>query len=147
MEREQIVSTLRKQIKLYEHLGVTVLDLDAGRVRLGADLQKNLNHKATAFGGSIYSVAVLAAYSLVLTSLKEHRIESENIVIAKGEIKYLRPIEEDFEALCEWTKPGDLMNFIDQLLSAGSVREDLRVKVICRGSVCAVFNGTFVVRQ
>ena len=143
---EELVSILRDKIKLYEHLGIEVIEISAQKVHFKVALEKNLNHKGTAFGGSLYASAVLAAYALVLAGLREHRLTTENIVIAKGEISYLLPVETDFEILTQFDSKEAAQDFFTKLQSEGRVRKVVKSEVRVAGSLKAVLKGTFVVR-
>jgi len=69
-------------------------------VVLTAPLGPNHNHKSTAFGGSLYSLAVLAGWSLLWIRLKDAGLEG-HVVIAKSEAEYLRPVVEELVATAE----------------------------------------------
>ena len=66
---QEILKTLKNKIALYEHLGIQSVSIEPRRVSFKVSLAENTNHKGTAFGGSIYAVAVLASYAMVLTGL------------------------------------------------------------------------------
>lgn len=147
MEREQIVQILQEQITLYKHLGLTPVRIDEQEARFQVSLAANLNHKNTAFGGSIYATAVMTAYSLVLAILKNNNVATENIVIAKGEIKYFRPIAEDFETVCVLPKNMKASELISELQSHRKLRQELTVQVLAGGEICAELKGLFVVKE
>ena len=126
---QDLVQILSDNIKLYEHLGITVQALDSHRAILKVDLQKNLNHKGTAFGGSLYATGVLSAYALVLAGLKHYKIPTENIVIAKGVIEYHRPIDSDFTIICQFADLDQERAFYQELKDKKRVRRDLQVKI------------------
>lgn len=144
---QELIRILKDKITLYEHLGIEVLELGSSRVRFHVSLEKNRNHKDTAFGGSLYAVGVLAAYALTLAGLKARGILTENIVIAKGEIQYLRPVETDFEVLSEFPSPEDEESFFEELQKAGRVRGKIRSHIVADGgSLKASLTGDFVIK-
>lgn len=146
----ELVEILRNKIALYEHLGIEVLAMNTHEVRFRVSLEKSYNHKGTAFGGSLYATGVLAAYALVLAGLHERKIDTENIVIAKGEISYLRPVDTDFEVVCTFPTIEKENKFFDDLVKEGRVKGTLRAQIVGlggdRGSLKASLTGTFVVR-
>ncbi len=158
---QDLIQILSDNIKLYEHLGITVETLNSHRAVLKVDLQKNLNHKGTAFGGSLYATGVMSAYALVLAGLKYYKIETENIVIAKGTIEYLRPIDSDFRILCEFSSLDEEKAFYQELKDKKRVRRDLKVQIFKGGgseglslgalpdssALGATLVGSFVVRM
>lgn len=147
VDSQELIQILQSKITLFRHLGITVKEMTADRVHFQVDLQRNLNHKGTAFGGSLYATAVLAAYGLVLAGLKEKNIPTENIVIAKGTIDYLRPVETDFEIVCEFPDSPTKNQFYRDLVANKRVRGSVKSHILADGgSLKALFEGSFVVR-
>ncbi|WP_413574863.1 YiiD C-terminal domain-containing protein [Bdellovibrio sp. HCB290] len=149
---QDFIQVLADNIKLYEHLGITVAEFSSQRVVFQVSLEKNLNHKGTAFGGSLYATGVLSAYALVLAGLKQHHIDTENIVIAKGVIEYHRPIDSDFTIICEFPDQQSEQEFYQELKEKQRVRRDLQVQIFKDGgsggrSLGASLVGSFVVRM
>lgn len=147
VDSKELIAILKNKITLYEHLGIEVLEIRSYEVRFRVDLNKSRNHKGTAFGGSLYATAVLAAYALVLAGLKERHIPTENIVIAKGEIQYLRPVDTDFEIVCRFPSSEEENSFYEELQSTGKVRGSLTSQILGPGgSLKASLTGVFVVK-
>jgi thioesterase domain-containing protein len=138
---------LKQKIKLYEHLGLEIQELGPLGLRFRVSLQDNLNHKGTAFGGSLYAAAVTAAYALVFHGLRERAIATENIVIQKGDIQYYKPVEQDFDVVCKFADQAAADDFYARLLRDGRVKDALTVEVQVAGDKKAVFTGVFVVRM
>lgn len=61
---------LLEEIPLARHMEIRVLCSDRRSLLLSAPLAANSNHKGTAFGGSLYSVAVLAGWGLLTLESK-----------------------------------------------------------------------------
>jgi thioesterase domain-containing protein len=95
---------LHEHIPISRPLGVRVLAAGADGVRLGAPLEPNLNHRQTAFGGSLSAVAILAAWSWLYLRLGGPEFTGR-IVIQNHSVEYLAPAEGDFAAAC--AAPGD----------------------------------------
>lgn len=147
IKSEELIKILQNKITLFPHLGIDVREMSGDKVHFHVDLQKNLNHKGTAFGGSLYATAVLAAYGLVLAGLKERNIPTENIVIAKGTIDYLRPVGTDFDIICEFPTPTMKDQFYSDLLLKKRVRGTVKSQIFADGgSLKALFEGSFVVK-
>lgn len=144
---QELVATLENKITLYKHLGIQVLHLDGNLVHFKVSLEKSLNHKGTAFGGSLYTDAVLAAYALVFAALRHHHITTENIVIAKGSIEYRRPVDSDFEVKCQFTSSEQEVEFFKSLKEQGRARTRIESQILgAGGSLKASFSGDFVVK-
>jgi thioesterase domain-containing protein len=146
MTSEELHTKLRKEIPLTKHLGFDFLEASSDRVRMRARLSENINHKGTAFGGSLYALAVLSAYSLVYLGIQRENVDTNNIVIQKGEMEYLEPVTGDFEVICEHSKPEIYRRFFVALARWKKVRETLQVRILCHGVLCARLQGVFVVR-
>src|SRR5262245_3276858 len=78
-------------------MDLKVLEAGTAKVVLAAPLEPNHNHKQTAFGGSLYSAAVLAGWSLLWIRLRQAGLQG-HVVIARSEVEYLKPVVEDFQA-------------------------------------------------
>jgi len=86
-------------------LQITELTEDSSTVEM--KLNTNRNHKGTAFGGSLYTGCVIAAYALVYS--KQKSLQDLDLVIREGNIRYLGPVDQDFYVtarinLEEWNK-------------------------------------------
>ena len=82
---------LTEHLPLARAAGIKVDDYDGNCLEVSAPLENNINDKQTAFGGSLYNVCVIAAWGMTDLKAKELGL-SGDIVIAKGEINYLRPL-------------------------------------------------------
>jgi thioesterase domain-containing protein len=94
---DELEAVLWEQIPLTKAMGLEVVEASAAKVVLKAPLEPNHNHKATAFGGSLYSLAVLAGWSLLWIRLKQAGLEG-HVVIANTDVQYLKPVVDDFQA-------------------------------------------------
>lgn len=147
MTKEELFKKLSHDIPLTQHLGYEIVEAHPTKVHLRARLAENINHKGTGFGGSIYTLAVLAAYSLVYLGLEAENIHTNNIVIQKGDIQYLKPVTGDFDIICEFNKPEAYQKFFYCLERWNKVRELMKVQVLCKGELCARLDGVFVVHM
>ena len=101
-------------------MGVRVTSYDGASLHLVAPLEPNINHKLTAFGGSLYSLAVLCS------------------------IRYLRPVKQDMKAECrvgeaEWGR------FLRTLGRHDRARLALAVAIRRDGEPAVEFTGRYVV--
>ena len=65
-DRAYLEQLLHQDIPLTQALGLSVLDWSHGELRLSLPLAANLNHKSSMFGGSLYSLSVLAGWEGVI---------------------------------------------------------------------------------
>lgn len=125
-------------------LQITVQGLDAGRLRLRAPLQANLNDKANAFGGSLASLMTLASWgwlSLHL-GLSGH---AADVYVADSQLSYLQPVYEDLQASAAPEPEADWEGFLDVLSKRGKARIQMQAQVeLGTGQAAAIFSGRFV---
>ncbi len=143
MTTGELQAYLFAHIPLTRALALEVLEVCDSHVSLGAPLAPNLNHRQTAFGGSVASLAILAGWSWLHARLAEIAPNSR-LVIQRQEMDYVTPIDAALTATC--TAPASLAwsRFARALKSRGRARIELHVKVTCRDRLAASFIGSYV---
>ena len=68
---KELENVLHSEIPLTREIGIEVVDYTGDSLTLKAPLEKNINHKCTAFGGSLYSVSVLSGWGLIHLLMKD----------------------------------------------------------------------------
>lgn len=134
---------LRENIPLSIALGVAVSLATPKTVILTAPIRPNINHKSTAFGGSLHSVATLACWSLLFINLKQLNIHAE-IVISSSDAKYLAPVTTDFKAECTLENNHDLDRFEKMLVKKGKARIKLHATIYQSETLALDYYGEFV---
>jgi thioesterase domain-containing protein len=99
---KQIEQVIHGKIPISREMGVSLERYDTTGLVIKAPLQNNINHKQTAFGGSLNAVAALSCWTFLYLMLKQIDDPHPQIVIQKSSISYLQPVDTDFEAVCEW---------------------------------------------
>lgn len=94
---EELQAFLSTHLPLARAAGVSIDGYDGETLVASAPLENNINDKLTAFGGSLYNLCVIAAWSITHLKAKELGLTGD-IVVAKGEINYLRPLREKLVA-------------------------------------------------
>ncbi len=125
---EDIKGRIWREIPLSQHMGVEVDSVEPNRVVLKAPLELNSNHRMTAFGGSIYSLAALACWSLVSEALTDEEVDVDYVVIQDGQMDYMEPIAGDFKAEAKWSA-ADREKFISSVRRKGRARATLTATV------------------
>ena len=134
--------TLHTEIPLTRAMGVTVAQFDATGLTLRAPLEPNINHKSTAFGGSLAILATLAGWGLLQLLLREHPPVA--VVIQESSVQHLRPVAEDMQAICSMPQTGELEKFLRMLTRKGMARIELEVLIPAGGETAVRFRGRFV---
>lgn len=143
MTPSSLESYLHRHIPLSRAMGVTVIEAGEGGVRLGAPLEPNLNHRGTAFGGSVSSLAVLSAWALLHLRLRAAG-HAARLVIQKSEFSYLKPIPAAFEASCPAPGEAAWAKFFSAFERKGRSRLTLAARVECGGGEAGLFSGDYV---
>ena len=141
----RLQSTLHAEIPLTKAMGIEVVAYGDRQLTFKAPLQPNINHKSTAFGGSLYSIAVLTGWGLLFLLLQERRLSGQ-IVIASSDIRYVQPVSDDLVAICGLPEPDACDRFLTLLQRKGKSRIELQASVLGSNGESAVeFRGTYVV--
>ena len=135
--------TLHSEIPLSQAMGIRVVNYDGASLCLTAPLAPNINHKSTAFGGSLYSLAVLCGWGLLHIKLAEMGFK-KHIVIQDGHIRYLLPVNADMQAECSLDETT-LKHFLRTLTKHGCARLALDVVIKHPSQVAVEFSGRYVV--
>lgn len=137
--------TLHQEIPLSREMGIAVTGYDGKRLTLSAPLAPNINHKCTAFGGSLYSLAVLCGWGMVHIKLEEAGLH-RHIVIQQADIDYLLPVAEDMQAECS-IEQAALDRFMSMLKKHGRGRLTLEVSIKRDQQLAVTFTGRYVVHE
>jgi len=136
-------SILHEEIPISQAMGVRVAGCDGSSLRLTAPLAPNINHKCTAFGGSLFSLAVLCGWGMVHLKLAEARLH-KHIVIQESNIRYLLPVDQEMHAECRLDDAA-FRQFMRTLERHGRARLSLDVVITHHGQPAVEFSGRYVV--
>ena len=139
----ELERTLHEEIPLSRAMGIQVAAYSNNSLRLTAPLAPNTNHKCTAFGGSLYSLAVLCGWGLLHLKLREAGLR-KHIVIQESNIRYLLPVENDMAAECHVDEAA-FARFLRTLEKRGKSRLALDVVIMRDGRPAVEFSGRYVV--
>lgn len=122
---------------------LSVESYDGHSLVLSAPLEENINDKGTAFGGSLYNVCVSAAWGMSCLKTNELGCDGD-LVVAKAEIEYLRPLRETLRAQAQAPSDEALKLFQETFLRRG--KASFEVSVVVKDShnkACATFRGKY----
>jgi thioesterase domain-containing protein len=134
---------LRRHIPLAAAIDIDVLDAGTDSVVLSAPLAPNINHRDTAFGGSVSALAILSAWSLLHLRLRDQEIESR-LVIQRNVMEYLQPIDGTFTARATLATAESWDPFVRLLRRRSKARIAVLAAVEYGGAVAGRFEGEFV---
>jgi thioesterase domain-containing protein len=134
---------LYEKIPLSRAMHVCAVEVSEQAVRLCAPLAPNMNHRATVFGGSASTLAILSAWSLLHVRL-HGSISSASIVIQRHSMDYERPMSGEFAARAVLANPEHWPRFMRTLERWGRARISVHSVLEYAGQQAASFNGEFV---
>lgn len=135
---------LHHEIPLSQQIGLVAEDYDGECLALHAPLAPNINHKSTAFAGSLNATATLAGWGLTWLLLREHGLRGV-IVIHESSARYELPVADDFVATCRRPPEHAVERFLAALRRRGKARLALTVEILdAAGRVAVVFTGSYV---
>ncbi len=140
---QDLLSYLHAHIPLSAAMQVAVVSASSDSVTLAAPLAPNINHRSTAFGGSVSTLAILSAWSLVNLRLKGEGLQTR-LVIQSNRMDYDAPIEGDFTATATLADASTWPLFTKMLLRRGRARIVVQSVVRCGAVVGGRFEGEFV---
>lgn len=138
--------TLIAEIPISAAMGLKVGEFAAGMLRLTAPLAPNINHKDTAFAGSLNAVLTLAGWSMFWLIARSAGIPA-NVVIQDSAIRYLRPVARDFAAECRLPAPAEIERCMLMLRRKGRARLEFAAEIREAGELAVAFSGRYVAQR
>lgn len=139
---EQLADRIRRQIPITKHLDFSFA-LENGLLVTCASLASNVNHRGTAFGGSLSMLFTLTGWARTALMLQDLGLEAQ-IVVQDVYVDYNLPVEHDIRIRC--LDPGELaarkVHFM--LTRWGKARLTIRCAVEEDGQELVSFKGRYV---
>ena len=111
---------------------------------ISAPLAPNLNDKGTGFAGSLFSVAALAGWALVMRWCAADSVGAE-VVLQSSTARFLAPARADFRALAHEPPPAQRDKLRRMLARSGRGRTEISVDVKCHEALVMTFSGAYAV--
>jgi len=141
---QELQEILALEIPITQHLGISIESYDETGLTLKAPLQQNINHKSTAFAGSLNALLTLAGWGLLWLLLQERDMHAQ-IVIQESMSSYLRPVTRDFSARCHKPDPTHIARLETTLRKKGKARLELQSEIREGDIVAVTFSGRYVI--
>ena len=142
----RLQAALAREIPLSRAIGITVASWDGRTVQLAVPLAPNVNHQATAFGGSLSAAATLAGWSALWLLLDAHGL-THQVVIQDASIEYRHPVTADFTVACTLPEASTVERFLTTLRERARARLELVATVGSPGREQVSFQGRYVARR
>ena len=131
-----------KEIPLSKSMELSIESFANNQLITRANLAPNVNVHGTAFAGSLYSVQALNGWGMMYLQTQMMGLDA-SILIAKGNIDYSLPVNQDIIAICQF---DGYKSEIKSLLEDGKARFHLKCAVGLGDSVASTFDGVYVVK-
>ena len=134
---------LRRDMPITKALGLRVVGREGTGLVLSSPLAPNINHKGTAFAGSLNATATLAGWGTIWLVLREHGIRS-HVVIQDSTVHYFRPVTGDFTARCKTPSATAVERLVKAVSAKGRGRIELDVMIADADGDAVRFHGRYV---
>ncbi len=129
MTKEKILEKiLHEEIPITRHLNLKVSKYDGNSLVISAPLKENRNDKGIAFAGSLYSIGALCGWGILTLKLMEEKLDAK-VVISKSEVKYTKPMKNDFLAICNLPEQETWFKIINRIKRKGNNKIPLEIKL------------------
>lgn len=117
---------------------------DGGKLCLTAPLERHVNDKGCAFGGSMVSLMTLASWGLVTMQVEAAGIDA-GIYVADSQVRYLHPVYEDLRISATLAPSGGWDAFIATLRQRRRARISLVARLLLTdGRLATDFSARYV---
>ena len=137
----ELEEVMHAEIPLAKAMRISVESYDGSTLTLCAPLEPNINHKKTAFGGSIYSILVLSGWGLLWIKIRENNLHC-SVVITKSETAFPKPVDGELNAICK-IDPEKTDQLFEKFKRNGKAKISLTSEIYSGGFLAATFNGTY----
>lgn len=144
MTLDEITAYLHAHIPITGALGAAAVLWDGERLRLAAPLAPNLNHRGTAFGGSMSALAVLAGWGVLHLGLRARGVDGR-LVVQRSAMEFLAPADGDFSATAALPPRDAWRRFLATYERHGRARVAVSTEVACASGIVAAHEGTYAV--
>lgn len=142
MRLDEITAYLHAHIPITRSLGASAAAWDGTSLALAAPLAPNLNHRDTAFGGSMSALAILAGWGLVHLALRDRGVETR-LVIQRSTMEYLAPVESGFTATAALPGREPWERFLATLARHGRGRVTVSAAITSGSVLGGRYEGTY----
>jgi thioesterase domain-containing protein len=143
MDPAEITAYIHEHIPLTWHLGAQVQIYDGKKVVVAAPLAPNLNHRNTAFGGSISALGILSGWALIFMKLREYGIRNR-LVIQKSSFDFLELVADNFTATSALPSEEEWQKFLRILKKHGRARITIMSMIESPAGTGGTHKGTYV---
>lgn len=142
MSPVELTAYLHQHIPLTAALGARVTRSDKHEIEIHAPFAPNINHRGTAFGGSLATMGILSGWAVLHQALSHEKI-SAKLVIQKSECDFAEPVNAAFSAISRITEK-DWHRFLVTLKRYNKARITVASQIRADGVEAVTHKGTYV---
>ena len=146
IDLEQFEAECSRDIPLLKAMQLSLVRYDDLALTMEAPLAPNINHKGTAFGGSIASIGLFGGWAVATLAFRDHGVDNTEIVVYKNDMTFERPARGHL--VVKVTMDRDEFQACLAQLSSGSdkrIRFNVFVEIFHDDERCATMSGVYVV--
>jgi len=140
---DAFVQLIRTDIPLSNAMQLEIIGYQNNCLTARAPLAPNSNDKGTAFGGSQAALMTLVAWGVVWLETRKAGINCD-IVIHKGEINWLLPLDDEIHIQCQVPQANVLQKFLQDIRLRGKGAIHLQVTTSDGTNTTSEFNCRYV---
>lgn len=141
MNAQALQDKLHAEIPMSKYMQVKVVRANQEEIELECDLAPNHNHVGTAFGGSLATLMVLAAYCQLFEIINE----TGHVLLKNTSMNFIYPVEEKLRAVCIAPALDQVKKFQEAYAKKGKARLELSSQIVLAdGRVACQMTGEFV---
>lgn len=141
MNAKALQDKLHAEIPMSKYMQVQVIHADQQQIELECDLAPNHNHVGTAFGGSLATLMVLAAYCQLFEIINE----TGHVLLKTSSMNFIYPVEEKLKAVCKAPALEQVQKFQEAYAKKGKARLELKSQIVLSdGRIACEMTGEFV---
>ena len=115
MTSDDLLNLLTTQIPISRFMEVRIDEINEEEIKLISPLKPNHNHLGTAFGGSLSTMMIFAAYCQLY-----HIIGGQgHVLIKSSQTEFIHPVEEDIQAISLAPQQDLKNNFLQTIARKG----------------------------
>lgn len=128
MNTSDLIQLLYDQIPTAKFMGLKAHSLNENQVTLSCPLKPNHNHLGTAFGGSLSTLLILAAYSMTYKMIEG----KGHVLIKSSEVKYNLPVQEEIISVCLAPEESQRKKFLETFNRRGKAKITLKSYILLK---------------
>jgi thioesterase domain-containing protein len=135
--------TLFELIPQTRNFGIQFTKIGETELIVRGSYALNKNHLQIVFGGSIAAISITTAWSLLQHNIRQVGLTG-NLVIKQQEIKFLLPVNTDFDCIATLPSADAWKAFVADYREKGRAKISVHARIVCQTKTTSTFEGVFV---